>query len=107
MIAREMGWLAAASAALAVVCAVQAQETSQRVLALSTSDARIEVSAGSQAPRLVRLMGPGGLAWNNRQEEALPAAVEVDGVQVPVTWHLKPESVGADTHRVVLVYECA
>lgn len=85
-------------------CACASESRAQSVV-LGTSDARIEVSAGIHAPRLVSLAKIGGSAWRNRQEETLPASVEIDGATVPVTWHLRPELGTADSHRVVFVYQ--
>ena len=75
--------------------------------ALATSDARVELRAGADAPSLIALSGPAVPAWRNQQEETLPASVEENRATVPVTWRLKPELGSADAHRVVYVYEAA
>ena len=89
---------------ISLVCAAQVHQSSP-VIVLTTSDARLELKAGAEAPDLVALSGPGGSSWRNRQAETLPATVEQDGATVPLTWQLKPELGIADAHRVVYVYE--
>src|ERR1035437_6132246 len=89
---------------LALACAAQASEPRPSAV-VATSSVRLELSAGSHAPRLVRLAGHAGSAWRNRQEESLPASVEVNGATRPLTWHLKPGLGSADAHHAVFVYE--
>ena len=77
------------------------------VTILATSDVRVELSAGHDAPKLAVLSNPAGPAWRNDQAETLPSEVEVNGAQVPVTWNLKPQLGTASPNRVVFVYESA
>jgi hypothetical protein len=72
---------------------------------LKTSEARIEVSAGIHAPRLISLTGVTGSPWRNWQEETLPSTVDAIGKPVPIVWLLKPELGSADARHVVFVYE--
>ena len=39
---------------------------------IATADTVIVVEAGERAPRLLSLALPGGTAWNNSRDEALP-----------------------------------
>ncbi len=73
---------------------------------LATSDVRIELNAGGRAPRLERLVSSVGSAWNNTENETLPASVEMNGVQIPLDWRLNSALSVADSHSVVYVYEC-
>jgi hypothetical protein len=93
---------AAAVSCLAICCAAQANSA-----ALKTSDSRVELRAGSTAPRLVRLTGSPGPAWSNDAEETLPASVEINDAAVPVSWRLKRASGQVGLHKVVFVYESA
>jgi len=72
---------------------------------ISTSDIRLELKAGSHAPKLVTLLVPAGSILRNEREESLPASVDVDGVSSPVTWQLKPDQCTSDQHLAVFVYE--
>jgi hypothetical protein len=99
--------LAAMAAIFVLASTAYAQEPRGGVASLKTADARIEVSAGGETPRLVRLSGRDGRPWRNLQEEALPATVEVNGAPVPVSWRLMAAQSLADAHRVVFVYESA
>jgi hypothetical protein len=74
---------------------------------LATSDVRIELRAGTDAPRMVGLAGRAGGAglWRNEREETLPAAVEVNGAAVPLKWRHMPDRDRADPHRAEFVYE--
>ncbi|MGB6687852.1 MAG: alpha-galactosidase [Terracidiphilus sp.] len=80
---------------------------SQSSVMLATSDVRVELSAGQNAPKLAELSNPAGAAWRNAQAETLPDEVEVNGVQVPVAWNLKPELGSVSRKRVEFVYESA
>jgi hypothetical protein len=72
---------------------------------LKTADTSIELSAGSHAPRLISLSSPVAAAWNNTQEETLPAAVEADGVYVPVVWRFRPDLSQLDARHATFAYE--
>ena len=93
-------------ALVAVPWRAQASEQASPVT-LATKDVRIELSAGSHAPRLTRLSTTAGSVWRNQQEETLPKSVEIKGKTTPVVWMLKPVQGSADAHHVSLVYESA
>jgi len=82
-------------------------EYSPHSATLATSDVRLRVYAGQDAPKLVGLSSPTGASWRNEQQEALPATVEVNGTSVPVIWRLNPQLGSADNHQVIFVYESA
>jgi hypothetical protein len=84
--------------------AVQAEDAHTSA-ELKTADVRIELRAGSAAPRLVLLAGPAGRAWSNDAEETLPTSVEVNGSTLPISWQFKPELGSIDARKVVFVYE--
>ena len=84
-----------------------AHQASEPIVTLQTSDARIEVTATTRAPRLISLRGVAGVALRNVQEEALPASVYVDGNLAPVRWQLNPELSSKTEQHVEFVYECA
>ena len=96
---------ATVAAGLALCCGLHAQMPRELTAVVKTSDTRIEVSAGSRVPRLISLAGFRGSPWLNRQEETLPASVEVNGVTVPLAWQYKPELGRSDARRAVFVYE--
>lgn len=72
-----------------------------------TSDTKISVEAGANAPRLLRVERPQGSAWINRAPEELIPFVEVKDRQVPTNWRLKSDAIHSDPHRLLLVYENA
>ena len=84
-----------------------AHQASEPIVTLQTSDARIEVTATTRAPRLISLRGVAGVALRNVQQEALPASVYVDGNLAPVRWQLNPELSSKTEQHVEFVYECA
>jgi hypothetical protein len=86
---------------------MHAQQPRDSVAALQTSDIRVEVSAGADAPKLISLAGSAGTARHNRQQESLPASVEINGAAIAVNWQLKPELGNASARRVVFIYESA
>jgi len=92
---------------LLLSCGIHAQPPRAANIVLKTTDARIELSAGSSAPRLVSLTGVASARWLNRQEETLPAAADVNGLPVPVVWQFMPELSSADAHHAVFVYDSA
>jgi hypothetical protein len=85
----------------------QPPQTSPVPVAIQTADARIEVMASLNAPMLVSLSQPDGLAWHNNVSEGLPSNVDVDGTAVSIHWSLKPELANVDSHRIAFVYESA
>jgi alpha-galactosidase len=72
---------------------------------LSTSDVSITLEAEKQAPRLLLLKGRNVAAWRNRQEEALPASVEINNATVPLVWQRDSARDTVNAHHVVFVYE--
>jgi alpha-galactosidase len=72
---------------------------------LASSDVRISFESSRPAPHIATIRASGGLSLTNRSDDALPAFVEMDGVQVPVHWEHKSASDTADPKHVVLVYE--
>jgi hypothetical protein len=99
------GWTAVAGCALH--CGAAYALAAHNSAELKTSDVRVELRAGSTAPKLVRLNGGAGPAWSNEAEETLPASVEINGATIPITWQLKPSLDKSDTRNVVFVYESA
>jgi hypothetical protein len=97
--------------AVLAVCAVPSRAAQTRAAAptavIATTDIHLELKAGSHAPRLITLQGTSGGPLHNNEEERLPGSVDVDGVSIPVTWHLKPELCVSDSHHAVFVYESA
>jgi len=91
-------------ALLALDCMGQSRDLSA---VLKTADARLEVSAGSRAPRLLTLSGASGELWSNETGETLPASVEMNGAPVAVKWKLNSRLGTVAAHRVVFVYESA
>jgi hypothetical protein len=94
-----------ASLAVCFAPSLGAQQPQPQVDVLATSDARVQLGAGRHAPRLISLVGTALSPLSNQQEETLPAAVEMDGVAIPVAWNLRSEFGSADSDHVVLVYE--
>ena len=96
---------------LAFALLALAQASAQRSLVLSTSDARIALVAGPSRPRLAALSrsacAASGAAWGNSESESLPAFVEINGVQAPVTWSYNAKLSTATMRRVVAVYDSA
>lgn len=72
---------------------------------LSTTDVRLQLRADAGAPVLVSLDGGDNGKFSNRQSEALPTRVEMDGKEVPVSWRLNSALGSADFHHVTYVYE--
>jgi hypothetical protein len=98
------------SAALAgcfAVCCTAAATQAPPAKIVSNSTVRIYLRDEPQAPRLAWIEGSKKNAWFNRGTEPLPASVEVNGADVPVTWQLKPELGHHDPRKAVFVYESA
>ena len=79
----------------------------ERSTVLATADVHVVLSTDAHAPRLASLSGGTGARWRNRQNETLPASVEVNSRNIAVTWKLMPELGSADAHHVTFVYESA
>lgn len=101
---------------VALVCCAspmdgRAQIQDRWISALATSDARIELEAGSHRPMLLRLVNrrsspeASALEWRNQSEETLPASVEVSGKDTQISWILNRRSSSADARQVTFVYE--
>ena len=103
----ECRWIAFSITALLLASGAMAQQPRDASVSLNTSDVRIGLSAGSEAPRLTRIAGLAGADWLNQQPETLPQSVEVNGAKVAAAWHLKPALGSADARHVVFVYESA
>ncbi len=73
--------------------------------AISTFNVQLEFDVEGSAPRLSRLEGTLGYRLENRAEEPLPVAVEMNGAAVPLSWQHKGELDRADRHHLVVVYE--
>ncbi|MFZ0304770.1 MAG: alpha-galactosidase [Terracidiphilus sp.] len=84
---------------------VRAQSSRDPVYWLGTADSQIELSAGVNCPRLLRLDGRGANLWQNEKSELLPSFVEINNASFPVTWQLRRDLTNSDAHHVVLVYD--
>ncbi len=82
--------------------AAHGQTQSVASTTLSTSNVRLELAAGKQSPRVVRIKSPAGFLLTNKQEETLPATIEFGGATVPLVWQHKPSLDHADAQHVVL-----
>ena len=85
----------------------QSTQIQTRDAVLQNSDVRVQLHAGIHAPSLISLDDLKGHRWHNRSEEALPAAVEVKGVNTQFQWILKPELSSIGKESVEFVYEIA
>ena len=73
---------------------------------VSTSDVSLMLHVAGPQPRLAVMNGPAHLSFANRAEEPLPAAVEINGASVPVTWkHNQTLDTHDDPHHAVIIYE--
>ena len=78
--------------------AADAQQSS-----LATADTAIRVEAGEHGARLASLTGHGA-TWNNREDETLPARVEVHDVPQPLVWHVDRAASRFETRNIEVVY---
>jgi hypothetical protein len=74
------------------VCTIQAER-------IQTEQTSIEVQAGANAPRLVKLEGSGGEAWLNDAAEKL--------IDVGLSWKFNPQASHVDSRRIAFVYDSA
>lgn len=81
---------------------------------LSNSNITVYLHDDPAGPRLGYIEGGKDASthndmWSNLDGEPLPTSVEIDGVNTPLTWQLKPElgKSGGNLHQVVFVYESA
>jgi len=74
---------------------------------LKTSNTELVVEAGLTTPRLVSLLGPGQIKWENRGSETLISSVNISDKDVPVLWKFNRDASQIDERRVAFVYDCA
>jgi alpha-galactosidase len=72
---------------------------------LQTPDTSIQLQAGAQAPRVLKISSPGQPPWVNVAAERLIDSVVIDGQETPLQWQLDQKSSLIDLHRVRFVYE--
>ena len=72
---------------------------------LHTSDTDLTLEAGPTAPRMISLMTPGQIKWENRSSEELIGFAEVANTQKPLHWTLKSDASQSSEQRVAFVYE--
>ncbi|MGA2808482.1 MAG: alpha-galactosidase [Terracidiphilus sp.] len=92
---------------LLLACGAWAATTGQPDPVVSNSSVQLGLHVSDGAPRLAWIHGAAGFGLNNRAEEPLPVAVEVNGVTVPLKWQHRPELDNISQRHAVLVYECA
>ena len=78
---------------------------SQLRATLTTSDVAVDLEAGANGPRLLRLRPAGAPQWVNTVGEALPVSIERDGRRVPLEWRLMPTLSSVGPGRVAFVYD--
>lgn len=107
-------WTVAAIALCGLLCTLASATTTTPPAIVSNSSMNVYLRGEASAPRLqwiegTKAGGTKGAGWINDAVETLPASVEVDGLDVPLTWHLRPEFgiSGGRNRRVVFVYENA
>ena len=71
---------------------------------LQTTDTKLELAAGVDAPRLLSLESAGS-KWENRSAEPLIDAVYVGGQKTPLHWQLQSNRANANAGDVKFVYE--
>ncbi len=100
------------AAVLLSVCIVpaspaQISQANPTPVVIQTTDIRLELMAGMQAPTLVSLSQRDAV-WQNGIDETLPSSVSMDDATIPIHWSLRPELTSIDSHRrIVFVYESA
>lgn len=72
---------------------------------LKTSETRIVLGAGPEAPSLLSLQVPGQPKWENRGSEALIKSVELGGEQTQVHWQFDRDASHSDAKSVSFIYE--
>ena len=72
---------------------------------LQTTDVRVVLEAGAEAPRLRELSVAGLAPWINRAAEHLPEFAEVDGRRQPLAWKLDAKGFRNSRQLVAFVYE--
>ena len=98
--------IAALAAVFAVCWTVEATQVPPAQI-VSNSSISVGLLGEPQAPRLEWIEGAKDNHWTNATAESLPATVEIDGAEVPVTWQLEPELGRHDSRKAVFVYESA
>lgn len=89
--------------AVAATRSVTAQDGAE----LRTSDTVLQVRAGTTAPSVVSLAGPGGPAWWNQSADALIAYAMVKGERKRLEWKLAPSATRLTASAVSYTYESA
>jgi alpha-galactosidase len=78
------------------------------IATLQNSDTILKLSGVAGSPRVVNLSSTAcPQVWQNQIAETLPAAVELDGKQIPVSWKLNVPLCRVTKHIVSYVYECS
>ena len=93
--------------ALALCVSAAGRASSPLQAELGSADTRVRLTAGEQAPQLLRLTGAGVRTWSNRSPEMLPGAVEIGGAMHALSWHLDRGASHRDAQQVRFVYRCA
>jgi len=89
-----------------LVPSIHAAAPADHVFTLSTTDTTLSVTAGAQAPAVMRLAG-GGIAWENQQAEDLIPTVRIRGEWQSVHWKLKSVDATGLPSRITMTYESA
>jgi hypothetical protein len=71
---------------------------------LGSADTVITAEAGPQSASVTSLALRGEAAWTNGSSEALPDSATVNGVVVPLHWHLNRRASRLDARRIELIY---
>jgi hypothetical protein len=103
-------WKLSAAAHFLALCSIASATTVLPPAIVFTSSIRVYLRADANGPRLqwmegTKAEGTAEARWANDAAETLPASVEVNGAEVLLAWHLKPELGHVDSHKVVFVYE--
>ncbi|UWZ82170.1 glycoside hydrolase family 36 protein [Occallatibacter riparius] len=72
---------------------------------IATSDIVLSINASDAGPKLTWIQSLSGTGAANLAEEPLPASVEFDGAQTPLTWKHNESLDTIEPHKIALVYE--
>lgn len=92
-------------AVLAAMCFAVPLLSAQTRSKVATSDVAVQIEAGPNAPKLMRLQGPAQPGWINTAPELLPDSVMREGQKVNLHWRFVPRLSSTGPKRVVFVYE--
>ena len=92
------------AACVALSCAVMAAATRPSPT-IRTSSITLTFTNTGLSPRLTSFRGAPGCTLSNQADEPLPASVQIDGVTLPITWHLNPALGASDGLHVTFVYD--